>query len=195
MNNALEKAREAITEKDIENAKEFCEKITVIQTVTINGIRKPDEVKRIFNTPENIDNVAHFIARIREKSTQEALAAIDAEKASGDVDVFRETCDIVNAIRSHHSGRFGTLAVFDMDTKKARSKLQQFAIEYHKRECGKQWASVKERLPDLKKKVLCISKKSKEPYVNNLCSDGYWFYENGFITHWQPLPEPPEVTE
>lgn len=56
-----------------------------------------------------------------------------------------------------------------------------------------EWISVKDRMPELRKNILCISLRSKEAFVNSIERDGYWFYDNGFITHWMPLPEPPKA--
>lgn len=61
-----------ITDKDREEARVFCEKIKVVQSVWVNGKQRPDEVKQIFNTSENIENVAGFIARIRTESAEQA---------------------------------------------------------------------------------------------------------------------------
>lgn len=61
-----------ITDKDKEEAKTFCEKIKVVLSVSVNGVRRPDEIKQIFNTPENIENFASFISRIRTESADQA---------------------------------------------------------------------------------------------------------------------------
>ena len=58
-----------------------------------------------------------------------------------------------------------------------------------------QWISVKDRLPENSNIVLVC--------VDNIVPEGYvqigWmlgeFFENKHVTHWMPLPEPPEDTD
>ena len=65
------------------------------------------------------------------------------------------------------------------------------------------WISVKERLPEKDQYVLisngksiCVGELFLLPYT--LTGDLMWVTDNGFVrdvTHWMPLPEPPEVEE
>ena len=60
-----------------------------------------------------------------------------------------------------------------------------------------EWISVKDRLPEVGKKVLVYCKENKNDYEIGAYSDTYrgffvrqTWYEN--ITHWMPLPPAPE---
>lgn len=59
------------------------------------------------------------------------------------------------------------------------------------------WISVKERLPERFEPVLVCREKNGSPYVEQGYKDvGEWWKVYGtrtkHITHWMPLPEPPE---
>lgn len=60
-----------------------------------------------------------------------------------------------------------------------------------------EWISVKERLPERFEPVLVCREKNGSPYVEQGHKDvGEWWKVYGtrtkHITHWMPLPEPPE---
>ncbi len=60
-----------------------------------------------------------------------------------------------------------------------------------------QWISVKERLPEKGVDVLTVSKNEHESYyMVDSFVDGDWFLQGvgkiTQVTHWMPLPEPPE---
>lgn len=65
------------------------------------------------------------------------------------------------------------------------------------------WIPVKERMPVEAKKVLCFLALSGGPMVETgyYMGDEGWYYtgieapHHGIVTHWMPLPEPPEVSE
>jgi CRISPR/Cas system CSM-associated protein Csm2 small subunit len=61
-----------ITDKDREEAKTLCERMKVVQSVYVGCVRRPDEIKQIFNTPEDIERFASFISRIRRESADQA---------------------------------------------------------------------------------------------------------------------------
>ena len=75
-------------------------------------------------------------------------------------------------------------------------KICQLEIAIGKTE-GLRWISVKDRLPEVGKKVLVYCKENKNDYEIGAYSDTYrgFFvrqtcYEN--ITHWMPLSQPPK---
>ena len=65
------------------------------------------------------------------------------------------------------------------------------------------WIPVTERLPVEAKKVLCFLALSGGPMVETgyYMGDELWYYtgieapHHGIVTHWMPLPEPPEVSD
>ena len=77
--------------------------------------------------------------------------------------------------------------------------------------CGDKWVSVKDRLPELNKQVSLFDSNKGRATQGHLCRNGVgdlqwsfiavdnigWGYYSdkafGFITHWMPLPQPPEV--
>ena len=62
------------------------------------------------------------------------------------------------------------------------------------------WIPVSERLPERRKDVVIIALRWGEVDVG-WCEDGVWGsefvdkYEDGEVTHWMPLPEPPKEGE
>lgn len=65
------------------------------------------------------------------------------------------------------------------------------------------WVSVKDRIPESEKRVLAYCAKTKKMFVGFFWegkydknwylvgSKGRWYTATG-VTHWAPLPEPPE---
>lgn len=61
-----------------------------------------------------------------------------------------------------------------------------------------EWISVKERLPERRRRVLCwLSYPDIEEIIveNQYYGNGMWTVESEAVTHWMPLPEPPEEGE
>ena len=63
---------------------------------------------------------------------------------------------------------------------------------------NKSWISVKDRLPEKDTRVLVyLDIKDLNPYSTPFFDtdrilDGKWVRWNSYVTHWQPLPEPPK---
>ena len=69
------------------------------------------------------------------------------------------------------------------------------------------WISVKDRLPETRHAVLVYTPHHKNIWAASMHEDGNWYIWspggkvlldpdwNGPITHWMPLPEPPEVKQ
>ncbi len=60
----------------------------------------------------------------------------------------------------------------------------------------KKWISTRERLPEINQKVLCFCRGNIYEVFKYLGSDGWHSpynraYYISFVTHWMPLPEPP----
>ena len=67
-----------------------------------------------------------------------------------------------------------------------------------------QWISVKDRMPEIRHAVLVYTPHYKNIWAASMHEDGNWYIWspggkvlldpdwNGPITHWMPLPEPPE---
>lgn len=57
------------------------------------------------------------------------------------------------------------------------------------------WISVKDRLPDAEDRVLCctLTKKGTRNVIIGYYMDGAWRCGmNSNVTHWMPIPQPPE---
>ena len=57
------------------------------------------------------------------------------------------------------------------------------------------WIPVSERLPERRRRVLCwLSYPDTEEIIveNQYYGNGMWMVESEAVTHWMPLPEPPE---
>lgn len=54
------------------------------------------------------------------------------------------------------------------------------------------WTSVKDRLPEDGQRVLVFIPHSDTKIDTDRILSGKWVRWNGHVTHWMPLPEPPE---
>lgn len=57
------------------------------------------------------------------------------------------------------------------------------------------WVSVKDRLPNFEQPVLAYSGEELGIGFAYLDGDGKWYGDCGDVTHWMPLPAPPEVED
>ena len=63
-----------------------------------------------------------------------------------------------------------------------------------------EWISVKDRMPEEGVDVLvygdiCLNRKSVDVDFVDRESGNFFYYDEGEVTHWRPLPEPPESAE
>lgn len=75
--------------------------------------------------------------------------------------------------------------------------LRELVREYVDMRKKSGWISVKDRLPDDERRVLvsCRTKKGQQSVNLAYYWNGYWHGQGSMagVTHWMPLPEPPEV--
>jgi hypothetical protein len=60
------------------------------------------------------------------------------------------------------------------------------------------WIPVTERLPEVHSPVLVSITESRYPAVATMSIDGEWLFREGdhvTVTHWMPLPPPPETSK
>lgn len=130
--------------------------------------------------------------------------------------------ELANALREHAEWQRGneweTPITLGDDLTEAADRIEAQAKEIEKlRGQNKQlraqlprWIPVEERLPELQswgasEVVLGLIKSENAPSLNKLhnltlcvyCDNGIWSMPGRYvaITHWMPLPEPPEVTK
>lgn len=80
----------------------------------------------------------------------------------------------------------------DSKTRKLYNK-DWFAYSYPPAQ--QRWIPVSERLPERRRRVLCrLSYPDIEEIIveNQYYGNGMWMEESEAVTHWMPLPEPPE---
>ena len=69
------------------------------------------------------------------------------------------------------------------------------AIELYDKGYRKQeWISVEDRLPKKHETVLVCSRGENYSVISIdcLCSSGKWYDQDTDVTHWMPLPQPPQ---
>lgn len=121
--------------------------------------------------------------------------------------------NLVNALREHaewaEENQWETPITLCDDLAEAANLIEAQAKEIEKlRAQLPRWIPVEERLPELQKwgastVVLGLIKREIAPSLNKLhnltlcvyCDNGIWSMPGRYvaITHWMPLPEPPEV--
>ena len=74
--------------------------------------------------------------------------------------------------------------------------VQELKQQLEKATAKNEWISVKDRMPEQNEQVLCYYHyEPKSPDVicqNTYFNNGIWMSETSKVTHWMPLPEPPE---
>lgn len=55
-----------------------------------------------------------------------------------------------------------------------------------------EWIRIEEKIPDEKTRVLVFIPHSDTKIDTDRILNGKWVRWNGHVTHWMPLPEPPE---
>ena len=121
--------------------------------------------------------------------------------------------ELVNVLREHaewaQANEWETPITLGDDLAKAADRIEAQTKEIEKL-MGKvlRWIPVEERLPELQSwgastVVLGLIKNENAPSLNKLneltlcvyCDNGIWSMPGRYvaITHWMPLPEPPEV--
>lgn len=81
----------------------------------------------------------------------------------------------------------------DPDGRYGLHKLGWLAYSYPPAQ--QRWIPVSERLPERRRRVLCrLSYPDIEEIIveNQYYGNGMWMEESEAVTHWMPLPEPPE---
>lgn len=121
--------------------------------------------------------------------------------------------NLVNALREHaewaEGNQWETPITLGDDLTEAADRIEAQAKEIEKlRGQLPRWIPVEERLPELQSwdastVVLGLIKSENAPSLNKLhnltlcvyCDNGIWSMPGRYvaITHWLPLPEPPEV--
>jgi hypothetical protein len=75
------------------------------------------------------------------------------------------------------------------ENEKLRDEIERLQEE-------RRWIPVSERLPEVKGRYICSIMYKEEPkkiWVEQRYWDGYgWDMYTSIVTHWMPLPEPPE---
>jgi hypothetical protein len=80
---------------------------------------------------------------------------------------------------------------------KAKAKKYRFYLMAHKK-AKSDWIPVTERMPELYKGVLAVVDGTTIDKIAFLSDDGNFYEAHNYriknVTHWQPLPAPPEAT-
>lgn len=119
------------------------------------------------------------------------MRLIDADELIKDL-----TCDICGLpLHGNRKTNYANIRATILTQPTIDIKTLPTVRELRERLAKFKWTSAKERLPKCKKRVLCrlyYPDIGEIVVENQYYGNGMWMEESEAVTHWMPLPEPPE---